>query len=363
MIAVAVLWLIFIVWILASRQVVAFAKSKMSNRAIVATVLVLLCSIVISMLALGRFDTQGIGSLIVLFIQPIGTFFIAKFIFEKNPQSKNKIIWMLLGLVALSGLLAIIQYATRWTLPPAYWGNSAEPKRAVAFFGHPNFYALFAAPLLAFLLPFVLQLSSRSSKVIKVSLWLIGALGLFVSLSRAGWLGLLAAFIVFVIFSANKKIVLSSIGGFVIVVLVVLSVPNFRYRVLLPFKGEKSSVSRFSLWNTGKKAISEHVVLGQGLTGFSRNWDRLNTDPNIDRHNYPHNVFLNFWTETGLFGLLSFIVLVIYGLVKGWRQRMNIFTLGLLLFLVAFLVQGQFDNPYFKNDLAMLFWLIYALAI
>ena len=45
-----------------------------------------------------------------------------------------------------------------------------------------------------------------------------------------------------------------------------------------------------------------------------------------------------------------------------FRFRGNdIIKLSLALFLIALLVQGQIDNPYFKNDLAMVFWLVLSL--
>ena len=81
---------------------------------------------------------------------------------------------------------------------------------------------------------------------------------------------------------------------FIVIVIVIVSIPNLRWRFLLPFYGEKSAVSRLSLWDTGTKAIKESPVTGLGLTGFSKNWERLNTDPNLDTHNFPHNIFLNF---------------------------------------------------------------------
>ena len=92
----------------------------------------------------------------------------------------------------------------------AWWGNSVEPKRALSFFVHPNFYALWCAPLLALLIPdFTQNLKiSKSSKINwhYVLAWIIGGVGLLLSLSRSGWLGLAAAIAVYLIFAADKKI-------------------------------------------------------------------------------------------------------------------------------------------------------------
>jgi len=98
-----------------------------------------------------------------------------------------------------------------------------------------------------------------------------------------------------------------------------------------------------------------------GLTGFSQNWERLNSDANLDTHNFPHNIFLNFWTETGLLGLISFIVLSSIFIFRGLKQKKGLLALGLSLFVIALMTQGLIDNPYFKNDLAIVFWLALSL--
>ena len=91
------------------------------------------------------------------------------------------------------------------------------------------------------------------------------------------------------------------------IIIVVLAVPNLRWRLILPFYGEKSTVSRISLWRDGISGVKDSPILGLGLTGFGKHYGILNTDPNLDTHNFPHNIFLDFWVETGVLGLISLI--------------------------------------------------------
>lgn len=199
---------------------------------------------------------------------------------------------------------------------------------------------------------------------IKPLAWMIGAVGLLLSFSRAGWLGLGVAGIIYLIVAADKKIRKLALYGIIVIIIVIISIPNLRWRFTLPFYGEKSAVSRSSLWETGWKGIKESPILGLGLTGFSNNWTRLNTDAGLtETHNFPHNIFLDFWVETGLLGLISFIGLAWIFIYDGIKNRKDIIKLSVALFLIALLTQGQIDNPYFKNDLAMVFWIILSLAI
>ncbi|MEK7162197.1 MAG: O-antigen ligase family protein [Patescibacteria group bacterium] len=364
MVWVFLLWLIFFIYLLLKKQVSQFLTAVRNwDRSILIFVLLFLLSGIISLFVKGA-TLEKLGQFIVLFLQPISMIFIGNFLIQKSPNTKYYLLNAIYFSLALSGLYAILQYFSLWGLPQAFWGNSMEPKRAVSFFIHPNFYALWSAPLLALLIPDVF--SSLKSKLVNLKsiLWLFGAIGLLLSLSRAGWLGLGAAVLVYLIVATDKKI--RKLAGVIVIILVIVivSIPNLRWRFTLPLYGEKSAVSRLSLWNTGWKAIYESPILGLGLTGFSQNWEKLNTDPGLtDTHNFPHNIFLDLWVETGLLGLLSFIGLLWVFIKTGVKNRRDIFKLGVALFLITIIFQGLIDNPYFKNDLAMVFWIILSLIL
>ncbi len=402
MLWVILVWIIFFCYLIAKKQqLMFFTAVKNISLPVLILVGLFFLSGLVSLFYHGL-DRQKLGEFIVLFLQPISVFFIAKFIFDQNPKSKDCLLLTAYYLLSLSGLLAILQYFTLIGLPPEFWGNTTEPRRAIGFFIHPNFYALWSAPLLALLIPNIAQRVKNWKLPVPRSLseggeivrqladwkffiaWILGATGLLLSLSRAGWLGLAAAILVYLVVAADKQIRKLASVMVVVIVIVIISIPNLRWRFVLPFYGEKSAVSRLSLWNTGIKAVKKSPVLGLGLTGFSNNWDRLNTDPNLDTHNYPHNIFLDLWVETGPLGLTSLIGLVGLIIYRGLRPFVipeatsearavrnldfrfrgnDTIKLSLALFIIALLVQGQIDNPYFKNDLAMVFWIILSLAI
>ncbi|OGI21597.1 MAG: hypothetical protein A3J06_01000 [Candidatus Moranbacteria bacterium RIFCSPLOWO2_02_FULL_48_19] len=76
----------------------------------------------------------------------------------------------------------------------------------------------------------------------------------------------------------------------------------------------------------------------------------------------PHNLYLAVWLQTGLLGLIGFILLVsraIILLIKN-KSRESALLLGLL---TLYLIYGLFDTPFFKTDLAFSFWLVIALIM
>jgi O-antigen ligase len=316
-------------------------------------------------LFVGGHNHAKLGQFIVLFLQPISLFFIADYTAAQNPRTRLIIRNAAYLFVALSGALALIQYFGLATLPEAYWGNSVEPKRAVGFFGHPDMFGLFLAPLLAWLLPDVLQRLGewrQKKTLLLLAAWVLGGAGLLLCLSRGAWLGFGVAAIAGIIVFGRKKYWLAALVAMACAAVIIVSVPNLRYRLILPFKGEKSSVARLSLWHTGTKMIKASPLLGQGLTGFGSNWYKYNTDPHLGHYNFPHNIFLNFWVDTGLLGLLSFAGLLLCGWWYGFKYRRNTYALGLALFLLALTAHGLIDTPYLKNDLALVFWLIWGIS-
>jgi O-antigen ligase len=82
----------------------------------------------------------------------------------------------------------------------------------------------------------------------------------------------------------------------------------------------------------------------------------------MERLIYPHNIFLNFWTEIGLVGMLAVLAIIGQATVFAWRIRQNDMVLGsgFMAMLVTLVVHGLVDVPYFKNDLAFLFWILIA---
>jgi O-antigen ligase len=165
--------------------------------------------------------------------------------------------------------------------------------------------------------------------------------------------------IVYVLFYAKRNIQKAALLASIVLVIIVYVTPFLHQRATSALVGDKSTESRYSLWNTGNKMIKDSPILGKGLLGFKSNFEKYNTDPTQPSINLAHNIFINFWVETGLLGLISFILISLFALYRSWRLG-GILGAGITLFLIAIFTHGQVDNPYLKNDLAMIYWMILA---
>ena len=90
----------------------------------------------------------------------------------------------------------------------------------------------------------------------------------------------------------------------------------------------------------------------------------------VEVYLYPHNILLNFWTELGLAGMLLFVWIIgkffVIGInnfrkQKTENRKQKYITLGLIGAMVVIVVHGLVDVPYFKNDLAAMFWVFVAM--
>ena len=77
---------------------------------------------------------------------------------------------------------------------------------------------------------------------------------------------------------------------------------------------------------------------------------------------HPHNIFLAFWLNMGLAGLIAFVWLCGKALLWLTEEDTKERPLAALM-VVVILVHGLFDTPYFKNDLAFQFWLLMAILL
>lgn len=229
-----------------------------------------------------------------------------------------------------------------------------------------NAVALFVVPLVGVAGAVLAHAPQRRPRMAAAIFLVIAVPGSLLAFSRGGWLALLA---VAVGLALSHRLRWRLLGGLAVVAALLGLVPAVRSRVAVQLSaGPGNTVGvRLELWRDTLDMLRQRPLFGAGLSGFQQ---RI-TPAYALRHDsapYPHNVVLAFWSETGLLGLAAFVWLTcavaamgIRGWLRGaadWRAL----SLGTLLALLAILVHGMVDTPYFKNDLSLEFWAIAATA-
>ena len=278
-------------------------------------------------------------------------------------------------LIIFLSVFGIYQFFTLYHLPPSWWGPGTEPRRIVSFYTYPNAVALLITPILAIysaLLIFwdklvfpPLQGGVKRdlvfSKKFLIIVTLLGIILLMLTFSRGAWIGYVVAILFLSLFSKFKKPIIALL---LIGIVGTLIIPTSRDRLAPLFTGaDPASHERIKLYKGTWEIIKENPMIGVGLYGFREAYAEIRESSTDEVLNYPHNFFLNFWVETGLLGVLSVVLILVWIFWKGiklYKENSETQPLILALFagIIVLFVHGQVDAPFFKNDLAILFWFL-----
>lgn len=133
--------------------------------------------------------------------------------------------------------------------------------------------------------------------------------------------------------------------------------------------------ARLQIWAVSLSLIQEHPLLGTGLGTFEPVYQTklhevlsrasaphiLLPQPLEWVVRDPHNIFLSFWLQTGLFGFLSMGTVIILAFRQLRAPNSTTLSIAACAALLTVLLFGFIDVPYMKNDLAVLWWVYIAL--
>jgi O-antigen ligase len=249
--------------------------------------------------------------------------------------------------------LAVLHHNVLLGLPPSFIYTSS------------NSVALFLEPPLVFAAAFALYPTGPRERFLALACVAILAPAVALTLSRGAYAALVVLIVVavFTARDARQKLLITAAACAIAVILLVLPIVQQR----LTSTGI-SFLQRLVIYDQAWTVLSHRPLTGPGLASYvqataplrsAKQWPSL----------YPHNIWLAFWSETGLLGLISFASLYFIVLMRGWRALWISSGLGRTLLyggvgtLIVYLVHGMVDTPYWKNDLAVEFWLVAALVV
>ncbi len=299
-------------------------------------------------------------------------------------------------------LFALYQYLTGNFIANTLWASVAG-RRATSFFPYPNAIGLYLAPIalliigmLSYLLAQGKSLFKRRWKIVLATVTVVACVvAIYCARSEGAALGLAAGFFVFAL-AANKKLRLAALSLIILGGIAFFTVPKVHSVVkdnilLHTFSGQ---VRRAQWHETWKMLKDGRLLSGAGLNAYQKtvapyhvpgmyvwNYDdphflskirasaefRAQSWQPLEIYMYPHSIVLNFWSELGLLGVIGFFWIIVMFFIFGIRayriarRAQDPFAyaiLGLMTALLATIVHGLVDVPYFKNDLAVLFWIM-----
>ena len=382
--------------------------------------IILLLFISLLATALGGSTPAALGIWKAYFFEPVLLFILVINIFQ-GKKDLERVIWAL-GCGALGvAAWAIVQKLTGLGIENPLWAAEGT-RRVVSFFGYPNAVGLYLAPLVALLLgavasshqethPFLCvypgkfikekcNWATSKTKAFLLFISILSVLAIFYAHSEGAIIGLVAAFIVCGLLG-NKRTRLVVLSFVVVAIVAIAIIPGGiklaqQKLTLNDFSGQVRKAQWAETWQMLKGG--NRIITGAGLANYQKAIESYHvpgifyndgTDKDFRLHVvfnddykkkvwrpveiylYPHNIVLNFWTELGLVGVLLFVWLFVkiiqYSISSIQYSKKNkdnaglFLALGILGTFIVIIVHGLVDVPYFKNDLACMFWVLIAL--
>lgn len=272
------------------------------------------------------------------------------------PREKIKNIFLVYG--GSSFLVALIALG--------YWffGLLTYDRRLEAFFNSPNYLAMYLAPgvILGFWL-----LASIGHKKIKTIFLGVLLIALFFTYSYAAFVAIcLSSF--WVLWTRRRE--MKAKHGFpkeLFVIILIFSfffifqINNNKFTDVIGMNPRSSLASRVMIWQASWRIAKDNPLLGIGAANFQKTYLAYQKffPPYLEwAVPHPQNLYLAVWLSGGILGLGGFfgiLFLLSKDLLKKKHQNsLEILALGILFYI---LLHGLVDTPYFKNDLAVVFWL------
>jgi len=292
----------------------------------------------------------------------------------RDRKDLMEVIVVIMAGLAVSGLYGVYQYVRGIPVNVSQIDvrvNEGNLSRVYSVLDNPNNFA----EMIVLLLPFYLAAVMNTKNYYKKLLYLVLAVppfaSLLMTLSRSGWIGFAAAFLVFIFFAEKRLLP-------VIVLLGVLAfpfLPQTVYRRILTITNpaDSSIATRFDEYKTVLPLLKDFWVTGLGLgndvfTSALGNYYIFVKGGKILQHS--HNLYLQIWIETGIAGILSFLAFLgatfkkCIRIIYNTRDRFvkNILIAGISS-LSGILTIGAAEYVWFYPRVMLFFWAVVGIIL
>lgn len=301
----------------------------------------------------------------------ISAYFLVVHLIKTPKQLQN-----LLTTFVLSGLLVclygIAQYIFGWDTTQAWMDEemfSDIKMRIYSTLDNPNVLGEYILLVLPVAIGLMWTRKGWLQKLVYagISVVLFGAL--ILTFSRGCWIGLLIAAAVFITFAAGKLWGLGLVALPILPAVLPESIIN-RFASIGDMKDSSTSY-RVYIWMGTLAMIRDFWLsgIGMGAEAFKEVYPFYSYSGIVAPHS--HNLFLQILVESGIGGILVFLLILVFFLKKmmvGYQLGGKGNTLSTIITAISagvcgFLVQGMFDNCFYNYRVLLVFWLVLGIAV
>lgn len=316
-------------------------------------------------------ETPGLSAILLLYYTAgITVYYMMAHSFTRNDFVALALVFLASSMVVSA--LGIRQYLTGDLGHVSWLDAEANPNikaRAYSTFGNPNVLGEYLVAVLAMNLMLFALGSNLWRKALLLLPLGINGITLLLTFSRGAWIGFALAFLIMM--TVYEKRALPVI--FLLGILSLFVLPKvFVDRILTIFisSGDSSTDYRYLIWFGSREILRDYWLFGTGLGygSFSKVYSLYRMGEIYAAHS--HNLFYEIWLETGIFGLLTYLVLIIRSFVGGLRaivgnadrtRRMVVIT-GIAA-LSGLMLHGLVENTLFDVRIVMMLWTLFGFTV
>jgi putative inorganic carbon (hco3(-)) transporter len=311
-------------------------------------------------------------------ISYLGVYALLRQLLEQAPLWWDRLVAALLGGELLSSVLAIRQLygdtseLARWADPNSVADGTI---RVYGPLENPNLLAGYLIPILPIALIALLRWRSWPQRLFAASALLLGSSALFLSYSRGGWLGMVAALGVAVLLLVLRQtrhwpplwrrlfpLLLIAVAVCVLVVAVTQIEPlRIRVMSLAAGRGDSSNNFRINVWLAAIEMIQERpwLGIGPGNSAFNLIYP-LYQQPKFNALS-AYSVPLELLVEGGIPNLIAGLGLLFASLRTGLSQLKGesswaLPALAAVAAIAGLCVQGATDTIFFRPEVQLTGW-------
>ena len=167
------------------------------------------------------------------------------------------------------------------------------------------------------------------------------------------------------------RISLIALCGTIIALFLLFQMHGQKFSDLIHLNERSSLASRIMIWRSSWKMLENRPVIGIGPGNFQTTYLEYQQyfPPYLEwAVPHPHNLYLAFWLQTGMLGLIGFVLLTVFWsrhviTTRDRNEKKASLEWTLIGIMATLLLIGLLDTPYWKNDLAYSFWLLLAIGL
>ncbi|HZD59528.1 MAG TPA: O-antigen ligase family protein, partial [Anaerolineae bacterium] len=318
-------------------------------------------------------STVGAVEVIIRFI----AYFALVYIVGRSIRSKEMLTWILVLMVisgAITGLYGLYQYiyAPDTAKIGLYDLTEDVAARIGSTFENPNFYAEYLVLIVPIGLALILGLRGAFRRIALGVATLFLFIGLILTYTRGSWM---ATGIGVVLMSLMTEAWLFWVWVSVFAIALVAA-PGVASRMasITDVTGGTAGF-RMKLWRIASGIIREHPVIGIGIGNYYDAFTEY-----IFRHPElsvgwviygAHNSYLTIWAETGIFGIMSFVAIILvsikYGLylarAKAQDKYLSWVNSAIFAGVIGFSINSLTSNSFHHPQGAVFFWFLLGLQV